>query len=116
MVFKVSGVIALLLVSASTCCLEGSPEVVTIELVDTVFSSQWECRLSHKCSTDAETWPHQLGLEIGDGTQYRYVDLERVVAFRRASLVGDALVTMVVEPQLELRSCGSGRLEALSNG
>jgi hypothetical protein len=31
------------------------------------------------------------GVELGDGRRYRYADLERVVAFRQASLVGDAL-------------------------
>jgi hypothetical protein len=28
---------------------------------------------------------------LGDGSRYRYADLQRVVAFRHASLVGDAL-------------------------
>jgi hypothetical protein len=31
------------------------------------------------------------GIELGDGSRYRYADLQRVVAFRHASLVGDAL-------------------------
>lgn len=34
---------------------------------------------------------HRDGIELGDGSRYRYADLERVVAFRQASLVGDAL-------------------------
>ena len=35
--------------------------------------------------------PDHEGIELGDGSRYRYADLERVVAFRQASLVGDAL-------------------------
>lgn len=31
------------------------------------------------------------GINLGDGSRYRYADLERVVAFRQASVVGDAL-------------------------
>ena len=31
------------------------------------------------------------GIELGDGSRYRYADLQRVVAFRQAGLVGDAL-------------------------
>jgi hypothetical protein len=34
---------------------------------------------------------YREGIELGDGSRYRYADLERVVAFRQASLVGDAL-------------------------
>ncbi len=33
----------------------------------------------------------RVGIEHGDGRRHRYADLERVVAFRQASLVGDAL-------------------------
>jgi hypothetical protein len=34
---------------------------------------------------------YREGIELGDGSRRRYADLERVVAFRQASLVGDAL-------------------------
>jgi hypothetical protein len=34
---------------------------------------------------------HREGIELGDGSRYRYADLERVVASRHGSLVGDAL-------------------------
>jgi hypothetical protein len=34
---------------------------------------------------------YREGIELGDGSRHRFADLERVVAFRHASLVGDAL-------------------------
>ena len=34
---------------------------------------------------------HPEGIELGDGSRYRYADLQRVVAFRHPGLVGDAL-------------------------
>jgi hypothetical protein len=57
--------------------------------------SSWIERINRvilgRLSPAASVVAHHDGLELGDGTRYRYVDLQRVIAFRQASLVGDAL-------------------------